>query len=222
MADLPANPSARYRTARFSLFSQVISANRLDGVILAHHADDQAETIVLRLLRGRSYPNLGGMQLKTTVSRLTIWRPLLDIPRQHLRDFLVRSNQPWREDSSNESSDYLRNRIRQFLSENENLKPALLELGRASRELSSWIDQTSPRLEIQFPSPQLANLPRILARHASRKWLIDAGASMEDLTPSVLDRLILMARDASTPGRVDFPNNLPVHRRAGRISRRGE
>ena len=54
-ASLPtatANPSARYRAARFALFRQVIDAHHLQGVILAHHAADQAETVFQRLLRG--------------------------------------------------------------------------------------------------------------------------------------------------------------------------
>src|SRR5205823_2363659 len=89
VGDLPSNPSSRYRTLRLALFQRVVQQHSLAGVILAHHADDQAETVLGRLLRGSGFSGLAGMSTRTTLSGLTILRPLLDITRASLRTCLI-------------------------------------------------------------------------------------------------------------------------------------
>src|SRR5207248_5041900 len=89
MTALPSNSSARYRAARFELFRQVVESLGLLGVILAHHADDQAETILLRLLRGAQAPAaLAGMSPRTTVHGVRVLRPLLGVRAADLRQYL--------------------------------------------------------------------------------------------------------------------------------------
>ena len=78
----------------------------LAGVILAHHADDQAETVLLRLLRGSGFAGLAGMSARSIVGGLTILRPLLGAPRESFREHLGGIGQTWREDQSNQSSQY--------------------------------------------------------------------------------------------------------------------
>src|SRR5256885_4366995 len=110
--DPPKNRSALFRAARLALFRRVVSDHNLAGVILGHHADDQAETILLRLLRGSSYTGLAGMSPRTTIGGLVVLRPMLDVPRAALRAHLHDLEQTWRDDQSNLSAQYARNRIR--------------------------------------------------------------------------------------------------------------
>jgi tRNA(Ile)-lysidine synthase len=77
IGEVPANRSARYRAARLACFRRVITEEKLDGVVLAHHADDQAETVVQRLLRGSGPAGLTGMRADSVVSGVRIVRPLL-------------------------------------------------------------------------------------------------------------------------------------------------
>src|SRR5256885_736682 len=81
LARPPKNRSARFRAARLAMFRQVVLEHQLDGVILAHHADDQAETILLRLLRGSGYSGLAGMSARTSIGGMITLRPLLNVRR---------------------------------------------------------------------------------------------------------------------------------------------
>jgi len=218
--NLPTNPSARYRTLRLALFRRVVAQEKLNGVMLAHHRDDVAETVLHRLLRGSGYSGLTGMSAVSAIDGVTIVRPLLNVSRESLRAMLRARNQNWREDASNDSDDYLRNRLRRFLGGKPNLTEALIDLANKSRRLSDWAAGAAPRLEASFPTVKLAGLPPILARQSARQWLIAAGSPARELSPVVLDRLIEQCVDAATPHAQQFPGGLTIRRRAGNIHSR--
>jgi tRNA(Ile)-lysidine synthetase-like protein len=214
--DLPQNPSARYRRLRLALFRRVVRENKLDGVLLAHHADDQAETILLRLLRGSRFSGLAGMSASNVVSGVRCVRPLLGTRRRALRQWLRDCNQAWREDSSNQLPQYLRNRLRAMLGADPQLSDVLLELGAACGALKDWVNSTAPATN---QVSVLADLPTILARGSARKWLIASGVSPAQLEPEMIDRLLAMCQDASTPSRAQFPSGVIVARRRGMVQR---
>jgi tRNA(Ile)-lysidine synthase len=221
MQSLPKNLSARYRALRIELFGSTVARENLLGVILAHQADDQAETIFLRLLRGSGPAGLPGMSVRRRLGELTILRPLLHVRRSDLRNLLAARGQNWREDASNVSDHYARNRIRKFLESRPDLHEPLLAVGRACAEYSKWIRKTAPALNEEFPAIALAVSPRMLARESARRWLTSQGVPPAKLTPAMLDRLRDLAADAATPARQQFPAGVRVHRRAGWISRQG-
>jgi tRNA(Ile)-lysidine synthase len=216
----PANASARWRAMRMQFFAQVVEDENLQGMALAHHADDQAETIFMRLLRGKGPAIPGGLGGMAHISRqrgLLIIRPLLHIRRQALRDFLVSIGQSWREDASNQSDLYLRNRIRRFLGRQPQLHELILDLGRSCAAYARWIRENAPRLDDAFYCRALERVPRVLGRQSARRWLLSHGAPSESLDPATTDRLLEMALDAASPSRRQFAGNLLVRRREGRI-----
>jgi tRNA(Ile)-lysidine synthase len=219
MGPLPKNPSARYRAIRLELFRRVVEREKLLGVIVAHQADDQAETILLRLLRGSGPAGLAAMRPRRQIGGLTILRPLLAVRRQALRDFLTSRGQDWREDASNRSEKYARNRVRKFLESRPDLHEPLLAVGRACAAYVDWIRKTAPVLGDRFPAIELAECPRMLARESARRWLISQGVPPEALTPAMLDRLRDLAADAASPPRQQFPARVVVRRRSGWIGR---
>jgi tRNA(Ile)-lysidine synthase len=221
MGLLPKNPSARYREIRFELFRRVVEREKLDGVVLAHQADDQAETILLRLLRGSGAMGLAGMKGRRKIGGLTIVRPLLAFRGRELREFLVRRGQDWREDASNKSEKYARNRVRRFLESRPELHESILTVGRACAEYSGWIRRTAPQLKDKFPAIGLADLPRMLGRESARRWLKPQGVPAAQISVEVADRLRQMSIDAATPGRLLFPGKIMIHRRGGWIARGG-
>ncbi len=217
IAEKPANPSALYRAARLALFANVVRDHRLSGVILAHHADDQAETILQRMLRGASATNLAGMRFQSKVESLTILRPLLQIRRATLREYLLSIGQSWREDVSNESNRYARNRIRKTLKTNDELTADLLAIGQASHRLRSWTRSQAPKLSASFEVEEILSLPHALAFESARQWLSGRNVPRDELTAPIIERLLTMASDAASAPRIHFPGGILVHRRQGQI-----
>ena len=112
---------AAARQARYEFFWSLIEGNRVDRIATAHTLDDQAETVLLRLIRGTGTRGLGGIHPQLTapssglVSRGSVIRPLLHARRREVEGYLKSLGQEWREDSSNRDLHHTRNRVRQAL-----------------------------------------------------------------------------------------------------------
>jgi tRNA(Ile)-lysidine synthase len=100
------------RNLRYGFFRRVRTSKRYDYIATAHTADDQAETVLLRLMRGTG---LAGLCAITPVRLDGVIRPLLDVQRADLRAWLERNNFGFREDSSNADTRYTRNWVRHEL-----------------------------------------------------------------------------------------------------------
>lgn len=113
------------RRLRYASFAQWVSEGKADRVAVAHSADDQAETVLAHLMRGTGPTGLGGIYPVVG----SIVRPLLEIRRQELRDYLGSRGQTWREDESNQDQSRLRSRIRHQLLPGleKNFQPAIVE-----------------------------------------------------------------------------------------------
>jgi tRNA(Ile)-lysidine synthase len=96
---------------RYDFFASAAAARNLNRVAVAQTADDQAETVLAHLLRGTGPAGLAGIY---PVAGLTI-RPLLEVGRQDLRDYLISLGRNWREDATNQDTTRMRARIRHQL-----------------------------------------------------------------------------------------------------------
>ena len=116
-----------------------------DRVAVGHTLDDQAETFLLKLIRGAGLTGLAGIYPRKDL----VVRPLLDVSRSELRAFLTTRNQAWREDESNDDLDNPRNRIRHVvLPELDRAYggPVRQSIARATdliREDAIWLDEAS-------------------------------------------------------------------------------
>ena len=109
----PIDPTAsgvqeKARDLRYNWFGEVLESNTYDLILTAHHADDQLETLLMRLTRGSGLEGLGGIQDKKGF----LVRPLLPFYKDEILDYAKEQKLLWREDVSNSSSKYLRNAIR--------------------------------------------------------------------------------------------------------------
>ncbi|MCM2356667.1 MAG: tRNA lysidine(34) synthetase TilS [Geobacteraceae bacterium] len=100
------------RVARHAFLRRLAAQYRADAIALAHHADDQAETVLMRLLRGAGATGLAGIAPKTGDKLV---RPLLGVTRREIEAYLRRRGLVYRTDSSNAETKFLRNRVRHEL-----------------------------------------------------------------------------------------------------------
>lgn len=96
------------RKLRYSAFEKVIESEKIDYFCLAHNKNDQLETLLMRFIKGSGLDGLTGISLV----RNHYIRPMLDISRNEIEEYLKLKNQEWRTDNTNFDTDYLRNKIR--------------------------------------------------------------------------------------------------------------
>jgi tRNA(Ile)-lysidine synthase len=147
------------RNLRYDLFRQLIADGRADSILTAHTLDDQAETVLMKLLRGAWTEGLSGIHPVVLVPSAThtgkILRPLLAVRRAELVAFLDSRHQPWRTDFSNADEAFTRNRIRHTVlpvlrAENPAIDQALANLAELARE-----DEARWNSELSRILPQL-------------------------------------------------------------------
>ncbi len=101
---------ASARRARHAAFASAIQPS--EWLALAHHRDDQVETVLLKLLRGAGPQGLGGMRERRAFGAGTLWRPLLDLPRSVLHGHIAEHGLPFIDDPSNADLRLSRNYLR--------------------------------------------------------------------------------------------------------------
>ena len=185
------SPEAAARDHRYKTFDLLALNPRaqaaIKSVVLAQHADDQVETVLLALSRGSGLPGLAGMPAQWRRGALDYHRPLLPVPGQALRSWLRLRGEAWVEDPSNADTAYTRNRIRsQLLPALATVFPAFrTTLARSAQHVAQaqrLLDEVAAAdlLACGVP-PRLAALQALSpARqgNALRHWLAHAHASV--------------------------------------------
>jgi tRNA(Ile)-lysidine synthase len=178
----------RAREARYRLLVDRAKAIGADAVMTAHHADDQAETVLFRLLRGSGVAGLRGMDSITERDGMTIARPLIALKKRDLIAFANARGAPFIDDPSNVDPRFARTRLRALLVRlgEEGLDAeALARLARRARDTEEALAHLTAEIEAQigseatidgralFATP-IAIAHRILARRVAEVGQRDA------------------------------------------------
>ncbi len=144
MPEVPEVSEASLRQGRYQIFDRLRHEYPFSCVFLAHTASDQAETILLRVLQGTSITGIAAMENK----REGYQRPLLSVPRRDIERYAQKWGVEHREDGTNRSWNYLRNRIRNHYlpilrEENPQLESALIRLGQDAKSIIDCMRQQS-------------------------------------------------------------------------------
>ena len=135
------------RRFRYRFFEEIMLTEGYTALVTAHHADDQAETVFMRLLRGARLRHLSGMTEVQPFANGELIRPLLHFHKQDFPDILHF------EDKSNLQNDYLRNRIRNLYlpsleKENPRFKDSLISLGKEVENLQTALSHMTQGLDV--------------------------------------------------------------------------
>jgi tRNA(Ile)-lysidine synthase len=208
------------RRARREFFRDLIRQGLADRIALGHTRDDQAETVLFRMLRGSGLAGLAGV-LPVTAEGLI--RPLLGVTRNDVETFLRERGIRWREDASNLEPRFARNRIRRELLPrlkqdwNPRLAESLAHLADLAYEEERWWAGEIARLAqamfksfpraVEIPSNDLAQLPRAVARRLIRQAIRQAKGNLHGVQFSHIERILKLLEAA---GEVQVPGILAI------------
>jgi tRNA(Ile)-lysidine synthase len=178
------------RHARYQALQEVADASGASWILVGHTASDQAETVVMRLLRGAGPLGLAGIPVR----RGRILRPLLGVSRREIEAYLKARGLTASEDESNATPDFTRNRVRAHVlptlrAENPSIDDGLARTARAMRELSDGLEWASQRAEqladvrraadvITLDAACITRLPRAVAKRLVARLADELGASL--------------------------------------------
>ena len=207
------------REARYAVFREAVEETGAEGLILAHHADDQAETFLMRLFRGAGPAGLSCMKPEENVFGVRVLRPMLGLRRDEIRTALREDGTAWREDSSNLDRRYLRNRVRlDLIPEMEKIAPdAVRKICQASmliaedagildREARGMLSRLSDGKLIDAES--LRKVPAALRSRVLRLWWQEYCPDREEHSLSRRQTTELMELLERTSGKINLPGGM--------------
>ena len=213
------------RQARYAALATQARELGADCIATAHTRDDQAETVLLRVLRGAGPDALGGIPERSPDGRIV--RPLLGVGRGEIVEYARATGLSWREDGSNASRAYARNRLRhdwlpglerEF---NPRLLRAVADLAEAVRRDADWIEALVAAEADRWTEPEgstlriaiepWAAMPEALARRVVRLVLRRAGGG-RDVSRRHLLRVLTYLRTARADTYLQLPGGLGLAR----------
>ncbi|MEM6911213.1 MAG: tRNA lysidine(34) synthetase TilS [Verrucomicrobiota bacterium] len=217
------------RKARHAFFREVARAERCHRVLLAHHAGDQAETLLLNLCRGTGWRGLAGMSasklLEDEEPRLELGRPLLKVSKAQLREFAEEQGISWREDESNAEQAFSRNALRHEILPRLNrvfareVAPLLLRASDQLTRLREFVDEQVSQAQTRCGDRQGIRLAALLGEapflqgEVLRAWLKQEG--IEDLSQAQIEASLLLAKSKGSPAKINLAAGRHLRRRAG-------
>ncbi len=227
------------RLARYHYFLELAEEFKAKSVTVAHHADDWAETVLMRLIRGAGPDGLAGMTYSRPLvfegepfpdPSIQVIRPLLNISRKQILDYLQEKSLLSRTDATNSDTAYLRNRIRHQLipllekDYNPNIRETLCRTADIiSREEEYWdslLDEffgENPPAQredgaLTYPRQALNQQPLSLRRRLVRQLIEMAQGHLKGLGFEAVEDIIQLLGSSSAPSALDLPGELRVER----------
>ena len=218
------------RDMRYRFLNEVKDKFSAQKIATGHNLNDQAETVLIRLLRGSGPSGLSGIP---PVRDTHIIRPLIEVTRSEIEFYLSTKGLSHITDSSNSETKHLRNEIRlNLLPQLEEYQPRIVEiLGRTAgimREENTWFEgkaerwikkwaETGSGNEIVLPLPRFKGLPEPLKNHVLRQALKTTAGSLRRISLRNIDAIKRVAEGSKPQTEVTLPNILAVKREYDRL-----
>ncbi len=221
------------RRERYLFFERVCLNVGAKTVAVAHHADDNAETILHRILRGTGLRGLAGISRRRAISPasdISVTRPLLNFTRQQIREYLASAGIAFREDKTNESNEPMRNRIRNVIlpaltkDVNPQVRDALTRLGSQARWLEEFLGETVQRTfdtlvvsrndqTLTLNAGAMAKKSRIVQTELVRLAYASFGLGEQDLAFNHLVSALDLIADPASGRQTQLPGGMTIEKR---------
>ncbi|WP_373501567.1 tRNA lysidine(34) synthetase TilS [Desulfococcus sp.] len=206
------SPEEAARRARYEFFEETAVRHRFDKIALGHHADDNAELVLMNLLRGAGPVGISGIPPARDGRYV---RPLLDLTRRRITEFLKENGIPFVTDSSNTDMRYTRNRIRHRLipllqnEYNPDIVRTLNRLAGILRAEEAWLDPVVRDLfdrcvvadgpdHVVLSVPELRRMTDAPRRRVMRQAIMQVKGSLRRIGLHHIDRLALGLPDEAS------------------------
>ena len=221
------------RRARRSFFAQVSRSERCPRIFLAHHAEDQAESVLMNLARGCGIGGLAGMRRESQQEidgrQMKLLRPLLDVRRAEIDEWIATRGLKYREDASNADPkigvrNAIRHRLMPMMDEvlGRDVTASLTRLAEIAGEeealvASSFAGVLAMAAAKTLPVKELAVIPPALRRRVILDWLRERGVG--DCGAAEVRRVeqLLELPLGDGPAKVNLPGGCFARRRAGKV-----
>lgn len=185
---------AAARQVRYRLIGDAMQADGAKVLLTAHHQDDQAETVLMRLAHGSGLTGLGGMQPETVVENIAVYRPLLDIGKHQLQAMVAAAGWQVVADPSNEDEHYERVRWRK-------MAPQLEQMGLNATTLAGLAKRLrrADRALDGFAKQAFSNVGRVDPFGVVRLDIAGFNQLQEEIQVRLAQKALLMAGDQQKP-----------------------
>jgi tRNA(Ile)-lysidine synthase len=215
----------RAREARYRFLEEVRNETRAQKIALGHNLNDQAETVLMRLLRGSGPSGLGGIPPQREDR---VVRPLIELTRDEIQGYLAKRGLRYVSDPSNRDTTFLRNRIRlELIPQIRKYQPRIVEiLGKTAgimrtdevwleEEAGAWINDFAEKVakgEVSIPLPRFRALPEALKGRVIRQVLRRAGGGLRRVGFRHVEAVNRLAVGERPQARVNLPNGVTASR----------
>ncbi len=212
------------RIARLEFFTRVARRRRCPTIFLAHHADDQVETFLLRLFRGAGGRGLGAMREASQIGKLRLVRPLLGVWRSEIDEYIAKHGLKFREDASNTDLVARRNRLRHALIPRlekqfgRNLRASLWRAAQIQGDEDVALEALLPNESANSENltvAELRALPVALQRRLLLRWLRARGISEPGF--DAVERVRSLLAPDGKVAKVNLSQDRHARRRGGKI-----
>ena len=220
------------RKVRYSFLKETLEENKYLKIALGHNRDDNVELILMNILRGSGTKGLSGIPPKR--DNLII-RPLIEISKKQIVEFLESVDQIYMMDSSNNDNIYLRNSIRNYLiplieeKYNPKIKESLIRLSTIIKDEDEWMEQETKIIfakmlisskpdkikpdTIELSTNAINNCHPALRRRIIRKAVKKINGKLKKISLSHVDAAVKLSLSETSGESIDFPDQIRVFKK---------
>jgi len=221
------------RIERYNFFKKVAKLKSIKKLAVGHNKDDQAETVLMRTIRGAGMLGLGGISPVKDINGLVILRPLIETSRSEIENFIRKNDLEFRHDSSNDETVFTRNKVRRDLipylekNFNSNIKEVLSNMAENLRTENEFLEKFSKRKfkglsrarngEILIDIKKLKRQPEAVRKRILRVALQEFKGDLKRLTYQHWKEMDKLINERPGNSIVDLPGGINVVKKKSSI-----